>query len=384
LRYDSRWAFYNPVQVVSGPGIINELSAYVPPEGMDKILLVTSPGWTKRGLTGKVEALFAGRRVEVIDRVGPNPDIAAIENHRAALQAKKIDLVIAAGGGSVIDTAKSLSFLLGLGESRFSLRDHLTGEAPLPDSPPLYMIAVPTTAGTGSEATPFATVWDDASPNKYSLGHPDLHPDVALLDPELTLSLPVETTVITGLDVLSHALESVWNRNAGPVSIAYAARAIDLVFSALPGLVEEPRNLEKRAKMLTGSYYGGVCISVTKTALAHSMSYPITASLNVPHGLACSFTLPALLGYNARNDDGRLQMVAEMAGLGGVSDLSRRLEDLFEKIGVRELLKKYKLETDQALGLAEQMFTPERSGNNLCPAGLEDVRAILKASLPKT
>jgi len=381
LRYDSRWSFYNPVQVISGPGIIEELSAHTPPEGMEKILLVTSPGWTKRGLAEKVEALFAGCRVEVLDRVGPNPDIAAIENHRTALQDKKIDLVIAVGGGSVIDTAKALSFLLGLGDSRFSLRDHLTGDDTLPDSPPLYMIAVPTTAGTGSEATPFATVWDDVSPRKYSLAHPDLYPEVALLDPELTLSLPVETTVITGLDVLSHALESVWNRNAGPASIAYAARAIDLVFEALPGLVEEPRDLEKRAKMLTASYYGGVCISVTKTALAHSMSYPITAALHVPHGLACSFTLPALLGYNARSDDGRLQMAAAMSGCGGISGLSRRLEELFEKIGVRDLLKKYKLETDRALELAEQMFTPERSGNNLCPATLEDVKALLKASL---
>ncbi len=384
MRYDSRWSFYNPVQVISGPGVIDEISAHLPPEGMDKILLVTSAGWTTRGLTGRLKVFLKGQQVEVLDRVGPNPDISAIENHRAELQDKKIDLVIAVGGGSVIDTAKSLSFLLGLGESRFSLRDHLAGGASLPDSPPLYMIAVPTTAGTGSEATPFATIWDDAGPKKYSLGHPDLYPEVALLDPELTLSLPLETTIITGLDVLSHALESVWNINAGPVSIAYAARAIDLVLTALPGLVEKPRDLEKRAMMLTASYYGGICISVTKTALAHSMSYPITAALNVPHGLACSFTLPALLGYNARSDDGRLQMVAGMAGCGGISGLSRRLEELFEKIGVRDLLKKYNLEADQALELAEQMFTPERSGNNLCPANLEDVRAILKASLPKT
>jgi len=383
VRYAKKWSFYNPVQVVSGPGIISELPGHLPPGEMEEVLLVTTPGATERGLTGRVRDLFKGRRVTILDRVGPNPDIASIENHSSFLQKQKIDFVVGLGGGSVLDTAKALSYLLGLDDSGFSLRDHLAGEAPLPDSPPLYMIAVPTTAGTGSEATPFATIWDERSPKKYSLAHPDLFPDVALLDPELTLSLPVDTTVITGLDVLSHALESVWNRNAGPVSISYAARAIDLVFKALPGLVDNPRDLEKRAMMQTGSFCGGVCISVTKTALAHSMSYPITANLNVPHGLACGFTLPALLAFNARDDDGRLQMAAEMAGCDGISGLSRRLQALFEKIGVRELLKEYKLEADQALELAEQMFTPERSGNNLCPAGPEDVRAILKASLPK-
>ena len=383
MRYDLKWSFYNPVQVVSGPGILSELPGYAPPGDMENILLVTSPGATKRGLTDRVKTLFSGFRVEVLDRVGPNPDIASIENHRALLQDRIIDFVIGIGGGSVLDTAKALSLLLALDDRSFSLREHLCAGTPLPDSPPLYLIAVPTTAGTGSEATFFATIWDELSPRKYSLTHPDLFPDAALLDPELTLSLPADITVIAGLDVLSHALESVWNRNAGPLSISFAARAIEIVFEALPALIDQPRSLEKRAMMQAGSFYGGVCISVTKTALAHSMSYPLTSALGIPHGLACGFTLPALLSFNARSDDGRLQKVAEMAGCGGIVGLSRCLEELFEKVGVQDLLKNYKLDTEEALALAEQMFTPERSGNNLCPAELDDVLAILKASLPK-
>jgi len=381
MLYDRKWSFYNPVQAVSGPGVINELASHVPEGDMNKVLLVTSPGSTARGITGRLKELLGGRRVIVLDQVCPNPDIASIENHRTKLEQENIDFVVGAGGGSVLDTAKALSCLLGLDNPQFSLREHLAGKVALPDSPPLYVIAVPTTAGTGSEATPFATIWDDCSPKKYSLAHPDLFPDVALLDAELTLSLPVETTIISGLDVLSHALESVWNRNASPLSISYAARAIDIALDALPVLVEKPQDLEKRAMMLTGSFYGGVCISITKTALAHSMSYPITSTLGVPHGLACGFTLPALLAYNARHDDGRLEMVSRIAGLGGIGDLSARLEEVFEKIGVRELLEKYKLGAEDALALADRMFTPERSGNNICPAGLEEVKAILKASL---
>ncbi len=382
MQYGQKWSFYNPVEVLSGPGVISELDSYLPGKSAEQVLLVTSSGSTARGLTGRVKALLEGRQVIVIDGVNPNPDIASIEKHHSLLKDEKIDAVIAVGGGSVIDTAKALSFLLGLGDTEFSLREHLGGRALLPEKPPLEMIAVPTTAGTGSEVTSFATIWDDMSTKKYSLTHPGLYPGVALLDPELTLSLPEETTIISGLDVLSHALESVWNRNASPVSIGYAARAIGLVFTALAAVIKNPQDLEKRAMMLTGSYYGGVCISVTRTALAHSMSYPLTSALGVPHGLACGFTLPALLAYNARYDDGRLQMAARMIGCGEISELSRRLEELFTATGVRELLKKYGLDVNDALALSEQMFTPERSGNNLCPASLDDVKAILKASLP--
>lgn len=242
---------------------------------------------------------------------------------------------------------------------------------------PLPMIAAPTTAGTGSEVTPFATVWDRENQKKYSLESSSLYPGIALLDPGLSLNLPREITVYTGLDALAHAFESIWNRNANPITINYAVHAIDIALKTLPVLVKEPRNLYYRAKMLTASLLGGLCISSTRTALAHSMSYPITACLGAPHGLACGFTLPAILEFNAQADDGRFDTVARMLGCNGIKDIKNSLVRLFAEIGVAGLVSRYRLSRERLLELAPQMFSPERAGNNLRDVNLDDVKKIL-------
>jgi len=382
VRYERQWSFHNPVRIVSRPSLISDLSSHVNGRGTGAGIIVTSPGFTKRGLTASLVERLGKRRVEIIDDVSPNPTVESIEAYRDRFGGRNIAFVVGVGSGSVLDTAKALSCLLGLENRNFSLKKHLAEGLPLPDDSPVPLTAVPTTAGTGSEVTPFATLWDGKSGKKYSLTRPDLYPATALLDPELTLTLPEKITIVTGLDVLSHALESVWNVNAGPVSVSCAARAIDITLNTLPLLLGEPRNLERRAKMLTGSLFGGLCISATRTALAHSMSYPVTARLGVPHGLACSYTLPALLKYNARFDDGRIAMAAEMAGCGSVEGLLQRIEELFERVGVEKLLDGYDVKAENVMDLADQMFAPERSGNNLGPAGLEEVQLILKESMP--
>jgi len=378
MRYDRQWSFHNPVKIIFGPGRIGDLAALAPYE---RGVLFTSPGFTARGLTDKVAALFSGCRLEIIDDVRPNPDITAIEAYQDRLQEQGIQFVVGVGGGSVLDTAKALSYLLGEGGSGFLLRDHFYGKASLPAYRPLPLITVPTTAGTGSEVTPFATVWDMAKQKKHSLARPDLFPDAALLDPELTLTLPREVTVTTALDVLSHALESVWNHNANPVTVGLAARAIDIFLSTLPGLLDEPQNLGYRSKMLTASLYGGLAISSTRTALAHSISYPVTAVLGAPHGLACGFTLPALLEFNREGDeDGRLDAAAAMAGYDSAGALAEKIRAVFTGAGVGDLMAKYEMTGENILELAPEMFTPERAGNNLRAPDFQDLEKILSAS----
>mgnify|MGYP002152465761 CR=1 FL=1 len=133
--------------------------------------------------------------------------------------------------------------------------------------------------------------------------------------------------------------------------------------------------------MLTGSMFGGACISATRTALAHSMSYPLTASLGVPHGLACSYTLPALLDYNAGADDGRIVQAAALAGYSSISELAGRLRRLFEDAGVKELIHQYGMNQQSIIALKGEMFTPNRAGNNLRPANEEQVKEILLTTL---
>jgi alcohol dehydrogenase len=165
------------------------------------------------------------------------------------------------------------------------------------------MVAIPTTSGTGSEVTPFATVWDHEQHKKYSLAGEWVYPDVALLDASLTLTLSEEDTLYPALDAISHALESLWNKNCTPVSRAFAFQALVLSNKALPLVIKEPNNLNARRDLQNASVLSGLAISQTRTAIAHSISYPITSRLGVPHGLACSFILPKLLEININNLD---------------------------------------------------------------------------------
>jgi len=378
MRYDRQWSFHNPVKVTFGPGITSALAA---PASCERGAYFTSPGFTERGLTDKLAALFSGCNLDIIDDVRPNPGITDVEAYRARLQGRGIQFVVGVGGGSVLDTAKALSYLLSIEDPGFSLRTHFNDKESLPDNRPLPLIAVPTTAGTGSEVTPFATIWDMAEKKKHSLARPDLFPAAALLDPELTLTLPREITVTTALDVLSHALESVWNHNANPVTIGLAAQAIDIFLSTLPVLLDNPQNLGYRSKMLTASLFGGLAISSTRTALAHSISYPVTAFLGAPHGLACGFTLPALLEFNLRGDqEGRLEAAASMAGYGSAGALAENIRAVFKEAGVGELMARYEMTGQNILKLAPEMFTPERAGNNLRAPDRQDLERILSAS----
>lgn len=375
MRYDIPWSLYNPVKTVFAPGSINKLPSLV---NQNKGLIVTSPGFTRRGLTERVRSLLGGRPVEIIDDIHPNPDIEAIEAYWSEYRKHDIDWVVGVGGGSVLDTAKALSYLLCVNNSSVSLKEYLTNKTP-PVHTPLMMVAIPTTAGTGSEVTSFATIWDTASKKKYSLATNNLYPSFAVLDPELTLTLSKETTIISALDALSHAFESIWNLNANPVTIVYAANAISLVLCALPMLLEQPQDLNLRSSMLTASFLGGLCIASTRTALAHSISYPLTAHLGVPHGLACGFTLPALLDFNAVNDDGRFSRLAGLCDFSSITEFQRSFERLYESLGVRELMRKYNMKKEKLLNLVPEMVTPERAGNNLRAVEAGDVKELIEA-----
>jgi alcohol dehydrogenase len=373
----SAWAHYSPVEIRFGAGRLAELPELA--RGRPA-LLVTTAGFTRRGVTGQIRDLLAGAELRVLDTVAPNPDLGSIELALAALGGAPIELVIGLGGGSAIDTAKALSYALPAGGPGLLTRHFREGE-PLPGHRPLPLIAIPTTAGTGSEVTPFATIWDQPRAKKHSLARPDLHPAAALLDPCLTLGLPADVTIATGLDALSQGCEAIWNRNATPIATGYGQRAVALALATLPRLAAELDNLELRSAMLEASLMAGLAISQTRTALAHSISYPITARHGVPHGLACSFTLPALLAFNAEQDDGRLAGAAAAIGLGSVAAWRERLLGLLAELDMGRRLRQYIGAPEQLIDLAPEMLTPGRSDNNMRAAGVGDVREIIRAAL---
>lgn len=339
------------------------------------MLLVTTAGFHSRGLVDEVRRLSTGKEITVLDWVTPNPALKDLEDNFHQLREQQLDYVVALGGGSVIDTAKAYSLLPSLKDA-YAIRRHLEEKESLLLDKRIPLVAIPTTSGTGSEVTPFATLWDMERRKKYSLTSPYLFPEQAILDPYLTLDLPGDITLSSGLDALSHALESVWNHNANPLTRLYSFQATRLLLQNLHLVCYTP-DLTSRTRMMEASLFAGLAISGTRTALAHSISYPITAHFGLPHGLACSFTLPQVMKYNQEADTGELLDLANFLGFSTLDALVQEIERVFTLLGLSDELKKYLPSLEAIISLSSQMITPGRMENNIREAGVQDIEKIL-------
>jgi len=326
------WRYRNPVEVKFGAGVLDELGHTLAGRAY---CLVTyddeNGGRVFTDLTRRVIAM-AGAPAAMVRNIGPNPDFVGLARscRLYASASQPIEVIVALGGGSVIDAAKVLAAADGDFDK---VQRHLetgAGGDRLGRTP---IIAVPTTAGTGSEVTSWATVWDTVAMKKYSLSRETLYPEVALVDPLLTLGLPRGITVSTGLDALSHALESIWNVNANPASSSLAEVAAREVLEALPLLANDLGNQQLRSRLARASLLAGLAFSNTRTALAHALSYHLTLHHGVPHGIACSFSLPmvmrAVAGCDADCDAALRRIFGSDLGAGAV-----QLENFLQRLGV--------------------------------------------------
>ncbi|OWQ83364.1 alcohol dehydrogenase [Roseateles aquatilis] len=329
----SPWKFHNPVDARAGIGALERLPALV---GDRRALLIAFPEAEPLGLVGRLRNLLGDRLLAVETDIRPNPDVSWLAPLYERLWRDHADArcVVALGGGSSIDCAKAM--LTATPSGRFDeLLDHLIDPqaAPLPETGPhRALIAIPTTAGTGSEVTPWATVWDAARSRKHSLHLPWTWPEAALVDPSLMLSLPEGATLASGLDALSHALESLWNVHRNPVSTSLAVSAARAIVATLPALLREPRRLDLREALAVAALQAGLAFSNTRTALAHSLSYEITLTHGVAHGIACSFSLPRVmrlaLGRDAALDAQLMSVFGASDADGAVAALERFLAAL--------------------------------------------------------
>ena len=288
----SAFSYYMPTKIIFGNDKLSTINQYI---GNRKTLLVTSNGAIKRGLIERVNS-FTPHIISIITEIASHPEINDLKSiYHKQLQHLDYELILAIGGGSVLDSAKCFA-VKGKEKSFKPIENLIRGinqnKAELSVTP---VISIPTTAGTGSELTPWGTVWDNDIKKKHSIYLPNLFNEVAIYDPQLTLSVPESITLQTGLDTLSHALESIWNKNASPITENYAIQAIQLIIEYLPKLQRHLTNISYREKIMRACMLAGLAFSNTKTAIAHAMSYYITAHKKIPHGLACSFTLPMIV-----------------------------------------------------------------------------------------
>ena len=345
------------------------------------VLFVTSNFFYQQGFIEEFKLVFDCERIHVLKDVTPNPDISEIKKYINYFINKKIDSIVALGGGSVIDTAKVISLFISK-DCNFSIDNFFEKQVQIKDIQTIPIIAIPTTAGTGAEVTQFATVWDIKNKKKCSISSELIRPKIALYDEDFLKYLPERTLISAGLDTISHGFESIWNKNASKESIEIATQSLKISLEILPRLLKDKTSKHLRLEMLKSSSLAGIAISVTKTALAHSISYPFTTNFNLSHGVACSFTLPSILSFNASEDDGRLNKLAQDLNIPNIYELSINLKNLLILFRIPDLLKsQLPKDINEILLLSNSMNNPERSKNNLREVNKKDIEKILYESL---
>ena len=352
--------YHNPVSIHLGIGSVESLPAIL--RGR-RAVAVTFPEARGLGLVARLEAILGPALREVVDRVQPNPDVAELAATYGSFWREHADCeaIVAVGGGSAIDTAKAL--MVGTASGGFDeLVALLAGGKPFRPHRVKALVAVPTTAGTGSEVTPWATVWDRAAGRKHSLHLAETWPEAAVIDPGLMLTLPAAVTVQSGLDALSHALEAIWNVNANPVSDTFAVAAAREVMATLPALMGNLRDPVLRGRMAAAALKAGMAFSNTKTALAHSISYEMTLKHGLPHGIACSFTLPMVLRRATGADPGRDAVLAQVFD-GDLAAAPARLEAFLRSVGVSPDFADYGVGTEESRRMVAHALEGVRGKN---------------------
>ncbi len=282
--------FWMPTKILFGRGRVRELAGQLRPDWR-RILIVTDPEAGERsGALRAVLPQLSGREPVVFNSVEENPSLAKLEEGRDAARSSRAQLIIGIGGGSPMDAAKGIAVLA---VNNGAMRDYMR-HRPL-EADALPVICIPTTSGTGSEVTPYAVFTDREDQNKAGFSHPGIFPCCSIIDPELTYSMPESLIINTGLDVLTHALESYLSTESFELNDVLALHVIETVLENLKKAAGKDENAMDR--MAYASTAAGICITHGGTILLHVMAYPLTVFHGIPHGRANALLLPRFMDF---------------------------------------------------------------------------------------
>ncbi len=323
--------FHVPTRLVFGAGTVQRLGTLARELGLARPLLVSDPGLEEAGHVDRALGLLraAGLEVEVFDDFDVNPDAAMVERGVAFARTFRPNSVIGLGGGSSLDCAKGINLLLTNGGAMADYRGYGRTHKPL-----LPMIAVPTTAGTGSEAQSYAVIADAVTHMKMACGDPGLAFRVAVLDPELTLSQPPAVTAAGGFDAIAHAVETAVTKRRTAISALFSREAFRLLNANYERVIERPDDVGARGAMQLGAFYAGVAIEQSMLGAAHACANPLTARYGMTHGVALAILLPHVVRWNAHADDGLYRDLVNGMPLAAASGgAGNRLADRLIEIG---------------------------------------------------
>jgi len=376
--------FQTATRLVFGPGRLAELGELAAGLGARRAMVVSDPGIVKSGHVerGLAALAQAGLTTMVFDGVVENPTTDNVEQGVAAARDFQPDLLIGLGGGSSMDCAKGINFVYTNGGQ---MRDYWgVGKA---REPMLPMIAVPTTAGTGSEAQSFALISDAQTHVKMACGDKKAACRIALLDPQLTVTQPPQVTALTGIDAITHALETYVTRPRNPVSLIFSREAWRLLEANFARVLDDPQNLEARGAMQLGAYFAGLAIENSMLGAAHALANPLTQHYNVVHGQAVALMMPHVIRFNGQ-EVGRLYAEllpspngAEHAPDAASSALADRVSQLVAKAGLALRLRDVGVASDRLRVLAADAAKQWTGGFNPRPVGEEELHQIYEAAL---
>jgi len=377
-------------RLVFGVNAVDRAGELAKELGARKVLLVTDRGLVTAGHSAHVRTVLekAGLFVTVFDKALENPTTRCVDQCVTAAKHSGVDTIIGLGGGSAMDTAKGCNFILTNGGQMNDYWGH--GKA---SNPMLPLIAIPTTAGTGSEVQSYALIADEHTHQKMACGDPKAAARVALLDPALTVSMPKRVSACTGIDAIAHALETAVTKKRNPHSLMYSHEAFKLCTPALARVMKNPKDLEARGRMLLGAAFAGTAIENSMLGIAHSLANPLTAHYDIVHGQAVGMLLPLVVRFNAK-EPAALQAYAELASsveLARVTDglnvaleaLLSRLESLLNLAGMPRSLGDCGVEVSKIKLLAEEAVRQWTAQFNPRPVTVEDLVSLYEAAFER-
>lgn len=366
------WNYYQPVRVLWGEGNARNLGQAIRDVGCQRAFMIADRFLADSGLTDKLRGFAENKIVGISTDVEPNPSIKNVDDAAAKAERAGADCIIAFGGGSSMDCAKSVAASLAGGQTGADL---LAGAA---ITKALPIIAIPTTAGTGSEVTAGAVLSDKDRGIKSAIFSPLLFPKIALVDPELTYSVPPKITASTGLDVLAHCFDAVSSVKANPATDALAVKAASLAVHCLEKAFDDGNNRGARAGMSQASTIAGLAFSQTGTTGSHACSYMLTSHYHVPHGEACAFTMDAWLVINAKARPEINQFVKEL-GFVDAEAAAVWLNKLKKKFGMRMTLRDIGVPETIIPELTDSAMASGNMTNNIAQIGHDGVEEIFRS-----
>lgn len=377
--------FQCPTRIVFGPGKIAELGSLAAGLGARRVLVVSDPGISEAGHTPRGIQLLkaAGLETQLFDDIEENPTTDHVDAGLTIAKEFRPELIVGIGGGSSMDCAKGISFLYSCG----GRMEDYWGEGKA-TGPLLPMIAVPTTAGTGSETQSYALVADAKTHVKMACGDKRAAFRMALLDPSLTLTQPARVTALTGIDALAHAVESYVTTRRNALSLAFSREAWRYLAMNIRRVLAEPTDLEARGAMQIGACLSGLAIENSMLGAAHALANPLTAAYGVVHGQAVAIALPHVVRHNGRQIDSRYQdlvsstpeLFAEVAGNSASEKLAMFISDVCRQASLATSLKEYEVPRDDLPRLAAGAVQQWTGKFNPVELSAEDYLALYEAA----